>query len=141
MSELLQYVIYSTMLWVDYYKSLQHFYKGNLSNLENVKEFIVKNLKVKTDKHIHNTYDDMQDLERLVNVLNYLEVSVKCMGKYESSVWSYICIIVNNLKQIPPYISGINNITVERNIKILIDMQNICNDINKTILNVNNTTT
>lgn len=135
--EVMQNLTYNTILWYMFYKNLEEvYYMKILSNLEGFEKFITAHTQT-----ITHTYEYLEELEHVHLIIDFIIDSVKCMVKYDHYVYTYISIITNNIKLLPPSISQVQKIEQPPKNDVFIKMLKTCYGIKKYILEKSGQTT
>lgn len=129
-SEILQNLIYSIILWCIYHKRLIETFDVVYKNIKEFKTYLKR---VITDKIIF-TYETSQSLDYIILIVRLISNSAECMIKYENNILNYISTLTNNINQIPSNITGVVFVWKPKRSKNLFEILNDCHEITRFIL-------
>lgn len=129
-SEILQNLIYSIILWCIYHKRLIETFDVVYKNIKEFKTYLKR---VITDKIVF-TYETSQSLDYIILIVRLISNSAECMIKYENNILNYISTLTNNINQIPSNITGVVFVWKPKRSKNLFEILNDCHEITRFIL-------
>jgi hypothetical protein len=131
-TEMLDNLIYSTVLWYAFYNNLLENYTEILANVTSLKSFLFETINGKKPL----TYEAIYDLEYIILIVTFIQKSTECMIKYERQLSHYISVLTNNIKQVPKHISGVVFIWKPKKPNNFLEIINVCSEIINFILKV-----